>query len=50
MSYWQSISIGLSLAAQIGMVVAKYQHVPKKQVIKQILAKLQETLNEMIIE
>jgi len=50
MGYWQALSVGLALSGKIMMVVAKYRHMPKKRTIKKIMAKLNETLDEMVIE
>jgi hypothetical protein len=50
MGYWASISLGMAMAAKIAMIVEKYKYLPKKQVIAKCVAKLNKTLDEMVIE
>ena len=50
MGYWQAITLGMTLATKITLLVQKYKHMPKKRVIRIVIAKLNETLEEMVIE
>lgn len=50
MGYWQAISLGMMLATKITVIVNKYRHADKQWVIQKVIAKLNETLDEMVIE
>ena len=50
MSWWASLSLGMALATKVMVIVQKYSYMSQAQVIAKVTAKLNETLDEMVIE